>query len=153
MDGRYHIRTAEPGDVIRLVELERLIFPDSWTAGMLLGSLGPASVVAEAPEGGVVGYGLALWGADTGEIVNLAVHPAYRRRGLGADLVAEVCRRLEAAGVRTVYLEVRESNAGALAFYVGLGFREVGRRTRYYRRPVEDALVLERPIGAVSRGA
>ncbi len=149
MGDRYRIRRAEVGDLARLVELERLIFPDPWTAGMLRGSLGPASVVADAVGPGVVGYGLALWGADTGEIVNLAVHPEHRRRGLGAELVGEVCRRLATAGAGTVCLEVRESNAGAIAFYGEMGFREVGRRSRYYRRPVEDALVLERPIEVV----
>ena len=145
MEGRYRIRTAEPRDLPRLVALEREIFPDAWTAGMLRGSLGPASVVAEAGDG-VVGYGLSRWGADEGEIVNLAVDPDHRRRGLGRELVAEMLRRLGAMGVRTVYLEVRESNAGAIAFYVDLGFRAVGRRARYYRRPVEDALVLERSV-------
>lgn len=153
MEGRYRIRTADPGDLPRLVELEREIFPDAWTSGMLRGALGPASVVAEAAEDGVVGYGLALSAADVGEIVNLAVHPRHRRRGLGAALVAEMFRRMGAVGVRTVYLEVRESNAGAIAFYVDLGFRAVGWRSRYYRRPVEDALVLERAIRPVSGDA
>ena len=55
---------------------------------------------------------------------------------------------LAARGVRVVYLEVRESNVAARGLYDGLGFRELGRRSRYYRRPVEDAILLRAAISA-----
>ena len=90
----------------------------------------------------VVGYVVALDGADVGDILNLAVTEGGRRRGLGRALVEAIVDRLAERGVREVFLEVRESNAPARALYTALGFKEVGRRKGYYRRPVEDAIVL-----------
>ena len=98
-------------------------------------------LVAEADEQ-IVGYVVALEAADEGEILNLAVAEAGRRRGLGRALVEAIVAALTERGVRQVYLEVRESNAPARALYAGFGFKEVGRREAYYRRPVEDAMVL-----------
>lgn len=101
--------------------------------------------VAETEDGdGVAGYVVALDAADEGEILNLAVAPAGRRRGLGRALVEDILAALANRGVRHVYLEVRESNAPARALYAAHGFREVGRRNQYYRRPAEDAIVLRR---------
>ena len=96
-----------------------------------------------AEVGGLVaGYVIAHNAADEGEILNLGVAGAHRRRGLGRALVEQVLAALGARGVRVVYLEVRESNAGARRLYEALGFGEVARRASYYRRPVEDAVVL-----------
>ena len=99
-------------------------------------------LVAVGPDDGVSGYVVALEAADEGEILNLAVAPAGRRRGLGRALVEQMLEALRGRGVRQVYLEVRESNAPARALYASRGFTEVGRRKQYYRRPVEDAIVL-----------
>jgi len=85
---------------------------------------------------------VALEAADEGEILNLAVAPDGRRRGLGRELVRATIDALTEREVRQVYLEVRESNAPARALYATFGFKEVGRRQQYYRRPVEDAIVL-----------
>ena len=98
-------------------------------------------LVAEEGER-IAGYVVALEAADEGEILNLAVAPAGRRRGLGRALVEAMLDALRSRGVGQVYLEVRESNATARALYASRGFKEVGRRKEYYRRPVEDAIVL-----------
>jgi len=90
----------------------------------------------------IAGYVVALDAADEGEILNLAVAPGGRRHGLGRALVQSILEALTARGVRQVYLEVRESNAPARALYAAHGFKEVGRRKQYYRRPAEDAIVL-----------
>lgn len=103
--------------------------------------------VAES-RGLVAGYIVAHGAADEGEILNLGVAVAHRRRGVGRALVEHVMRVLGAGGVHAVYLEVRESNAGARRLYEVLGFLEVARRPRYYRRPVEDAVVLRAAIPA-----
>ena len=87
---------------------------------------------------------VALDAADEGEILNLAVAPSGRRHGLGRALVRDILDALARRGVRHVYLEVRESNAPARALYGAHGFQEAGRRKQYYRRPVEDAIVLRR---------
>lgn len=98
-------------------------------------------LVAEA-DARIGGYVVALDAADEGEILNLAVAETGRRRGLGRALVQAIVDALAARGVREVYLEVRESNAAARALYAAFGFKDVGRRKGYYRRPVEDAIVL-----------
>ena len=92
--------------------------------------------------GGILGYVVALDAADEGEILNLAVASTVRRAGLGRALVEHILEVLTARGVRQVYLEVRDSNAPARALYAAQGFKEAGRRKQYYRRPVEDAIVL-----------
>src|SRR2546421_2461293 len=86
--------------------------------------------------------------ADEGEILNLGVAPTHRRQGIGRALVERVLQELAGLGVRTVYLEVRASNTSARRLYESLGFGEVARRARYYRRPVEDAVVLRAAIAA-----
>jgi len=78
------------------------------------------------------------------EILNLAVRKGFRRAGVGTELVRMLLAENGIAGRGKTFLEVRESNAGAIAFYEGLGFRLVGRRPGYYRDPMEAALVLLR---------
>lgn len=100
-------------------------------------------LVAEVGEG-IAGYVVAVDAADEGEILNLAVAPTGRRHGLGRALVEHILDALGERGATKVFLEVRESNAAARALYAAYGFTEVGRRREYYRRPVEDAIVLRR---------
>ena len=79
------------------------------------------------------------------EILNLAVKPEFRRQGLGQALVHVVLERFCRDGALQAFLEVRESNHGAISFYRRLGFREIGRREGYYSDPPEAALVMARP--------
>ena len=109
-------------------------FRDCVTYALFLVAVGEADAIA--------GYVVALEAADEGEILNLAVAPGGRRHGLGRALVEESIQTLRERGVRQIYLEVRDSNAPARALYAAHGFKEVGRRKAYYRRPVEDAIVL-----------
>jgi ribosomal-protein-alanine acetyltransferase len=107
-------------------------------------SLASISVWVGKQQAKVVGVIAARRVADQGEIVNLAVAPACRRQGLGRRLVEHAMARMEHEGARAIFLEVRESNAGARESYARMGFREAGRRRHYYRDPLEDALVLSR---------
>jgi len=84
--------------------------------------------------------------AGEAEILNLAVAPAWRGRGIGRRLMETALDWAVSAGVRRVFLEVRESNARARVFYFRLGFTEAGRRQGYYQHPAEDALVLSRTL-------
>ena len=96
-----------------------------------------------AARGSVVrGFVLVRAVADEMEILNLAVEPEARRHGIAGRLLAHAVQEVKRAGVKSVYLEVRESNSGARAFYSAKGFAEQGRRKNYYSQPVEDALVL-----------
>jgi ribosomal-protein-alanine N-acetyltransferase len=94
------------------------------------------------PEEGVVGYLIGREAAGTGEILNLAVDPPYRRQGLARSLLQHGLLALERRGADEVFLEVRISNRSARSLYADEGFKPVGTRTAYYRNPVEDALVL-----------
>jgi ribosomal-protein-alanine N-acetyltransferase len=141
-DERYRIRRASPADLPRIADIERAVFSDPWPAAAFRDLLGIEALVAASPAGQVVGYLFAHHAADEGEILNLAVDPAHSRCGVGTALVQTVLRDLGDAGVARVFLEVRESNRPAQAFYQILGFTPVSRRPRYYSRPREDALVL-----------
>jgi [ribosomal protein S18]-alanine N-acetyltransferase len=80
---------------------------------------------------------------DEAEILNLAVTTGMRRQGEGRALVSHILQRFAEHTVSRVFLEVRESNTGAIAFYRGLGFQAVGTRRDYYRDPTEAAMVME----------
>lgn len=80
---------------------------------------------------------------DEAEILNLAVKQGMRRQGEGRGLVRQVVNRFAEVGVSRVFLEVRESNTGAIAFYRGLGFEAIGTRKDYYEGPKESATVME----------
>lgn len=150
MDSPFRIRTARPADAGRLAELERVCFADPWTAEGLLELIESGHGVALVGEerGVVAGYALARYIADTAEILNLAVEPASRRRGLARRLLQDIVAALAARGVGEVYLEVRESNAPARRLYEARGFRLAGMRRAYYRHPIEDALVLRLAVDA-----
>jgi ribosomal-protein-alanine N-acetyltransferase len=109
----------------------------------LAGQAGMCGWVVEE-EKRIVGFLVARNVLEEAEILNLAVQPDFRRRGSGSLLLSEALKFLAHAGVRKIFLEVRESNAAAIAFYDRHNFRITGRRLRYYQAPLEDALVLTR---------
>ena len=131
-----------------LEQLERTCFSRPWSRKMLAEELDnecAAFLVAEdAATGQVIGYAGLLVAADEGYITNVAVFPEYRRSGVAAKLI-EVFENF-ARGNRLAFLtlEVRPSNAAAIALYRRFGFQEVGRRKNYYDLPKEDALILTR---------
>lgn len=127
--------------------IERAAFSDPWSAGQLRECLdaGLDFLVADR-DGRVVGYVVAVRAADEAEILNLCVAPAARRAGTGRALVRAILDRVAAHGARAAYLEVRDSNHAARRLYEAEGFAPVGRRRDYYRRPVEDAVVLRSAI-------
>src|SRR5881296_1906343 len=147
---RYRIRPARAADV---VAIERATFSDPWSANDFEECIasGVPFLVAEQ-RGAVLGYAIAHWAADEAEILNVGVAPAYRRQGVGRALVERMLAALHDHGARVVYLEVRESNVIARRLYESLGFTEVARRARYYRRPVEDAVILRAAIPAGQTG-
>ena len=146
------IRPMRRGDVAAVTELEEATFTMPWSDATFRGLLRRKDVdalVAVDDGDRLAGYAIA-WGVyDQGELANLCVTPEQLGSGLGRRLLEEVLARLETRGIRQVFLEVRESNARARRFYERHGFREVGRRRRYYVEPDEDALVLYRALGAV----
>ena len=132
--------------VSAVAELEKLCFSDPWSVNAISSELSnPLSLWVVAIDGdrlvGYVGSQSVMGWAD---MMNLAVDPAYRRMGVGRKLVNELIAKLQENDVTCLTLEVRASNAGAIALYVQLGFIPVGRRPNYYRNPKEDALILRK---------
>lgn len=141
----YRIRPAQLADVAELARLEHRCFSDPWSAQGFREMLGypyVVGLVAELKSKAIAGYLIARIVEDEGEILNLAVVPESRRQGIGLALLEEGLAVLSERGVEEVFLEVRASNQPAVDLYVRRGFRPVGRRREYYRRPVEDAMIL-----------
>lgn len=144
------VRAAARTDLRTVVAIEELSFADPWSRASFASLLGNLqvrfSVAVDAATDEVLGYVVAWFAADEGEIANLAVAPSARGRGIGALLLDGILAEAELRETAAVYLEVRESNVAARALYASRGFAAVGRRRRYYQRPVEDALVLRREL-------
>jgi ribosomal-protein-alanine N-acetyltransferase len=144
------VRVAAPEDLPAILAIERASFSDPWSRGSFVSLLERPrvffAVAVDGPKRDVVGHVVTWFVLDEAELANLAVLPAARGRGIGSALLGAALAAAEARGATTMYLEVRASNRAALALYGSRGFREVGRRPDYYRRPVEDALILRREI-------
>jgi [ribosomal protein S18]-alanine N-acetyltransferase len=138
--------TAEDMPAVLRIEQESYSVP--WSEATFRGLLRRRDAEMIVAEAGlrVVGYAVFWTVLDQSELGNVAVAPGWRRQRVGDRLVAEVIRRAEARGAREVFLEVRPSNAPARRLYERYGFVQVGRRRNYYQDPVEDALVLRRPL-------
>ncbi len=133
-------------DLAAVVEIERQSFPKPWTTGLFLQELrldfSRQTVGRTEPDGPIAGY--ACWWVVAGEvhILNVAVRPSGRGRGIGASLVSRILADGEAAGATVVGLEVRADNAAALALYSRCGFARVGERRDYYG-PGVDAVLMD----------
>jgi ribosomal-protein-alanine N-acetyltransferase len=142
------LRPAVEADLNAVVEIERSSFADPWTEESFARLLGghPAifQVIECPPDFRVAGYVVAFSVGEDAELLNVAVESKFRGRGLAGQMLDAVLIEMGGRGVRSAFLEVRESNSAARALYGSRGFTEIGRRRNYYRRPVEDALVMRR---------
>jgi len=139
------LRPFAESDLPQVLEIEQASFPLPWKGEFFLSELHHPQGwlwVVEV-EGMVVGYLCGWFVADEGEILKVAVHPAYRRCGFGKFLLNEVMTVACQREVQTLHLEVRVSNAGAIALYKLCGFQEIGMRRQYYENG-EDALLMKR---------
>ena len=142
------IRKMNLGDVSAIAELEKLCFSDPWSENSIASEIeNPLSywLVAEV-DGVVVGYVGSQSVLDAADMMNLAVSPDYRRKGIGQALVNALVDYLQENNVIALLLEVRVSNAPAIALYESLGFEQVGRRPQYYHNPREDAFILRKEL-------
>ena len=137
-------RPMQKADLDGVAELERVSFRTPWSKAALAGELknNIAHYLVGECEGRVVAYA-GMWVMfDEAHITNVAVAPAFRRRGLGRRLMRCMMRTARLFGATMMTLEVRETNLGAQALYVGLGFVQEGRRKGYYTDTGEDAFIL-----------
>ena len=130
--------------VAQVAALEKQCFSDPWSENSVASELeNPLSLWLIAEEDGAVcGYVGSQTVLDETDMMNIAVHPDCRRKGIAAALITELVSRLKARGSRILRLEVRESNLPAIALYKAMGFTQLGLRKNYYRNPKENALIL-----------
>ena len=139
-------RDMKPDHVPQIAELEKLCFSDPWSEKSVASELNnDLSLWMVALDGDrVLGYVGSQTVCGETDVMNIAVHPAFRRRGIAESLIGCLITELKNRGSHCLTLEVRASNEGAIALYEKLGFAQVGRRPRYYRNPREDALILRK---------
>ena len=138
----------EQAHVATITALETVCFSDPWQESAIASELvNPLSLWLVALEDGAVcGYIGSQTCGEESDMMNLAVAPEYRRKGVAQKLTEELSRRLVEQGSHCLSLEVRESNSAAIALYEKLGFTQVGRRPNYYFHPQEAALILRKEL-------
>lgn len=129
-----------------IADLEKMCFCDPWSLNSIASELtNPLSTWVVAVDNGIVcGYVGAQSVLDGADMMNIAVHPDYRKQGIGYALIANLIILLKAKNVITLSLEVRPSNENAINLYNKMGFKIVGRRPGYYRNPREDAYIMRK---------
>lgn len=129
-----------------VADLEAICFADPWSANSVASELtNPLSCWLVALEADtVVGYIGSQTVMGETDMMNVAVHPDHRRKGIAESLIHALVQKLKECESHCLTLEVRASNAPAIALYEKLGFTEAGRRRNYYRNPKEDALILRK---------
>ncbi len=132
-------------DIPQVAAIERQCFPDPWSEQMLRDHLDnqcAAALVAKGADGVILGYAGLLVVLDEGYITNVAVRPEHRRQGIGSDLLNVFENFARGNQLAFLTLEVRSSNAAAIALYQKAGYEEAGRRRGYYAHPREDAVIM-----------
>ena len=140
------IREMEERDLSAADALEARCFSVPWAPGSfkeLLDRDAYHLVVAEE-AGKILGLGVLMSVIDSGDVMDLAVAPEARQKGIGRALLTELIHTADARGVRRLFLEVREHNEAAIRLYETSGFLQIGVRRDYYEKPREDALLYVR---------
>jgi [ribosomal protein S18]-alanine N-acetyltransferase len=143
---RSAIRMLRPDDAGAVAGIlrrspEAVLWPEA-SVREVLDWEGILGLTSEA-RGEVLGFLIGRQVRDEAEVLNVAVEPESRRRGEGGALLRAAVVEFRKRGVNRVFLEVRESNSAGIEFYAKHSFSNVGRRERYYRDPVEAAIVME----------
>ena len=127
--------------------LEKLFFSEPWSEKAILEEAERGYFVAAYIGGTFAGYAGMLCVLDERDVCNVATVPEFRGMGVGKALVASLIESARDSGASVIMLEVRKSNAAAIALYEKAGFTRVGERKNFYARPREDALLYNYYIG------
>lgn len=137
------IRNATRDDLPAILQIERgAPSAGHWSLEQYEARLDGGLLLVAADGAVIAGFLCAVYAAGDWELENIVVAESHRRRGIANALLSELLRNV--ADRDRVFLEVRESNQPARLLYARLGFRESGRRLKYYQHPVEDAVLYER---------
>ena len=144
----FEVIELTPEKLCEAAEIERLCFSEPWSEDALLYMCQSPNThaVAVMIDGRLAAYGGCEFVPPEANIVNIATHPDFRRRGCASALIDALEEFLSSKGVDSIFLEVRVSNTPARALYEGKGFAVVGTRKNYYRFPTEDAAVMLKTI-------
>ena len=139
----YEVTELGKSDVEDLIELEAYCFDYHWSREQFLLGLSKKAfmVLGIRHEGFLAGYIAFSLIEDEMEILNLAVHPDFRRRGLAELLLADSFRVCDERQIKKSFLDVKESNEPALSLYRKFGYKQIGVRKKYYPDTKEDALL------------
>lgn len=142
------IREMFVEDVPEVLHIEQLSFTSPWSEEAFLSEIRKSYSFTRIAvlDNTVAGYICVNYILNECHILNLAVHPRFRRKGIATTLMQEAFSEMGERNCRFFYLEVRISNTGAQTFYGRLGFRVAGTRKRYYSSPVEDAVMMMRRV-------
>jgi ribosomal-protein-alanine N-acetyltransferase len=143
------IREMSPSDLDGVMAIEEVSFPTPWSREMFLEDFPrdfSDTLVAAGAEDEVLGYAVCWTLAGESHLLNIAVHPARRGRGIGRALLSECIRRAAGAGASRVFLEVRAGNEAAQRLYRSMGFEFRGIRKGYYTDTGEDAVIFDREV-------
>ena len=140
------LRRLEMRDLDRIEEIERESYPTPWSRSMFAGELAKPSSVClgafDTESEALVGYLIISRYVDAWHVMNVAVEPSQRRRGIAQDLLERLFELTANDSRRGYTLEVRVSNANAIRLYERLGFQARGLRRGYYTDNREDALIM-----------
>lgn len=138
------VRFAAEQDIPALAALENMCFSSPWSETALRETLASphAKLFCAERSGEIVAYGGVYLLGDDADITNIATAPAFRRQGAAAAILWALTAYTAEHGVRAVHLEVRESNAPAIALYEKFGFAVDGIRKNYYKHPTENAVLM-----------
>lgn len=154
------IREMTLQDVPAVAEIEKMCFSLPWSEQSLIDSVKREDtmflVCEEFDEknsddtgdenSNIVGYIGMYLSFDEGDITNVAVSPAHRKKGYGEALVSKAKELAREKQLEMILLEVRVSNAPAISLYKKMGFEELGIRKKFYEHPVEDAIIMKCPL-------
>lgn len=141
------MRRMKEDDIFEVHAIERASFPNPWHLTTFRGEIhnrpiSSPSVIVHRLERKIIGYVIYWHIQDEIQVSNIAVHPDFRRMGVGESVLRQVLSQLKKEGAKYVSLEVRPSNMAAIKLYNKLGFDILGIRKDYYRNPPEHAVVM-----------
>ena len=147
------IEEVKPHDLDEIIAIEQVSFPTPWPRQVFDMELKSSRSYKRVSKinGIVVGYIIAWKVYDEVHILNLAVHPEHRRKGIGRGLLSDCLRYFSNRGIKSAILEVRVRNINAIKLYETAGFRSIGLRRKYYSDTGEDALVMKLDMDCIEK--